>query len=79
MESLSSLTEITHNLQVKINFKKGKKRNTKNKGADIVDLLLETAILHQFTMFLLKLNSPWTETESHMAITTQPEENKEKW
>ena len=32
---------------------------------------LEMATLHQFTIFILKVNYAWTEIESHVAITNQ--------
>ena len=41
----------------------------------LINLTLETATLHQFTM---TLNFNWTEKEPHTAITNQPEESKEK-
>ena len=51
LESLSSLTQITHNLQAKINFKK--KEQQKSEGTRYADLSLEMATLHQFTIPLI--------------------------
>ena len=43
-----------------------------------VDVSLEMAILHQFTIILNTELVPWTEIEPQTAITNQPEESKEK-
>ena len=52
LESLSSLTEITRNLQATIKFKKTgiKKEQHKSQGTHLVDLSLEMATLYQFTI-----------------------------
>ena len=54
LESLSSFTKITHNIQASINFKKKyiKKETQQSEGTHYVDLPMETATLHQFTMIL---------------------------
>ena len=52
LESLSSLTHITHNLQATINFKKKyiKIERQKSEGTHYNNMPLETATLHQFTI-----------------------------
>ena len=54
LESLSSLTQITHNLQATIYFTKKdiKKETQKSEVTHSVDLSLEMATLHQFTLIL---------------------------
>ena len=54
LESLSSLTQITHNLQATIYFtqKDIKKETQKSEVTHSVDLSLEMATLHRFTLIL---------------------------
>ena len=79
LESSSSLTQITHNLQVTINIRRNKqKKKHKTWGYPLNWLVIkETATLQQFTFHTNCLTSTLTDTEPYTAITNQPEENKE--
>ena len=68
---------MANNQQVKLTLRNMNKEQTqKSEGTNKVELSLEMATLYQFTISLGLIL--WTEIEPHTAITTQPEESKEK-
>ena len=74
LESLSSLTQITHNIQATINFKKKDIKKETQKDEGIRDS--NSTSVYNDSKYL---TSSLTEIEPHTTTTNQPEEVRRKY